>query len=100
MRIALFQPDIPQNTGTVLRLAACLGVEVHIIEPAGFPSSDRAFRRAVSRRNRSSIGPRRYKQKLNCVCNTTRVHFGYDREVRQGPSGKPLRAFSLSATAL
>ena len=46
MRIALFQPDIPQNTGTVLRLAACLGVEVHIIEPAGFPSSDRAFRRA------------------------------------------------------
>jgi len=46
MRIALFQPDIPQNTGTVLRLAACLGIEVHIIEPAGFPSSDRAFRRA------------------------------------------------------
>jgi len=46
MRIALFQPDIPQNTGTLLRLAACLGIEVHIIEPAGFPSSDRAFRRA------------------------------------------------------
>jgi tRNA (cytidine/uridine-2'-O-)-methyltransferase len=46
MRIALFQPDIPQNTGTVLRLGACLGVPVHIIEPAGFPSSDRAFRRA------------------------------------------------------
>ena len=37
MRIALFEPDIPQNTGTILRLAACLGVEVHIIEPAGFP---------------------------------------------------------------
>jgi tRNA (cytidine/uridine-2'-O-)-methyltransferase len=46
MRIALFQPDIPQNTGTILRLAACLGVETHIVEPAGFPSSDRAFRRA------------------------------------------------------
>src|SRR5215475_4491613 len=46
MRIALFEPDIPQNTGTILRLAACLGFEVHIIEPAGFPSSDRAFRRA------------------------------------------------------
>ena len=46
MRIALFQPDIPQNTGTILRLAACLGVEAHIIEPTGFPSSDRAFRRA------------------------------------------------------
>jgi tRNA (cytidine/uridine-2'-O-)-methyltransferase len=46
MRIALFEPDIPQNTGTILRLAACLGVEAHIIEPAGFPTSDRAFRRA------------------------------------------------------
>jgi tRNA (cytidine/uridine-2'-O-)-methyltransferase len=46
MRIALFEPDIPQNTGTTLRLAACLGVEVHLIEPAGFPASDRAFRRA------------------------------------------------------
>jgi tRNA (cytidine/uridine-2'-O-)-methyltransferase len=46
MRIALFQPDIPQNTGTILRLAACLGIEAHIIEPAGFPTTDRAFRRA------------------------------------------------------
>jgi tRNA (cytidine/uridine-2'-O-)-methyltransferase len=46
MRIALFEPDIPQNAGTILRLAACLGVEAHIIEPAGFPTSDRAFRRA------------------------------------------------------
>jgi tRNA (cytidine/uridine-2'-O-)-methyltransferase len=46
MRIALFEPDIPQNTGTILRLAACLGVEAHIIEPAGFPTTDRAFRRA------------------------------------------------------
>jgi tRNA (cytidine/uridine-2'-O-)-methyltransferase len=46
VRIALYEPDIPQNTGTILRLAACLGVEAHIIEPAGFPTSDRAFRRA------------------------------------------------------
>ena len=46
MRIALYEPDIPQNTGTILRLCACLGVEAHIIEPAGFPISDRAFRRA------------------------------------------------------
>lgn len=46
MRIALFQPDIPQNTGTILRLCACLGLEAHIVEPAGFPVSDRAFRRA------------------------------------------------------
>jgi tRNA (cytidine/uridine-2'-O-)-methyltransferase len=46
MQIALFQPDIPQNTGTILRLCACLDVTAHIIEPAGFPVSDRAFRRA------------------------------------------------------
>jgi len=46
MRIALYEPDIPQNTGTILRLCACLGIEAHIIEPAGFPTSDRAFRRA------------------------------------------------------
>jgi tRNA (cytidine/uridine-2'-O-)-methyltransferase len=46
MRIALYQPDIPQNAGTILRLCACFGVEAHIIEPAGFPTTDRAFRRA------------------------------------------------------
>ncbi|HXZ46569.1 MAG TPA: tRNA (cytidine(34)-2'-O)-methyltransferase [Pseudolabrys sp.] len=46
MRIALYEPDIPQNTGTILRLCACLGVEAHIIEPAGFAVTDRAFRRA------------------------------------------------------
>jgi tRNA (cytidine/uridine-2'-O-)-methyltransferase len=46
MRIALYEPDIPQNTGTILRTCACLGVEAHIIEPAGFPVTDRAFRRA------------------------------------------------------
>ncbi len=46
VRLALYQPDIPQNTGTMLRLAACLGVPVDIIEPAGFDVSDRNFRRA------------------------------------------------------
>jgi tRNA (cytidine/uridine-2'-O-)-methyltransferase len=46
MQLALFEPDIAQNTGTILRLCACLGVAAHIIEPAGFPVSDRAFRRA------------------------------------------------------
>jgi tRNA (cytidine/uridine-2'-O-)-methyltransferase len=46
IRIALYQPDIAQNTGTILRLCACLGLEAHIIEPAGFPVGDRAFRRA------------------------------------------------------
>ena len=46
MHIALYEPDIAQNTGTILRLCACLGVPAHIIEPAGFPVSDRTFRRA------------------------------------------------------
>ena len=46
MRLALYQPDIPQNTGTMLRMAACLGLPVDIILPAGFDASDRAFRRA------------------------------------------------------
>jgi len=46
MSLALFEPDIPQNTGTILRLCACLDVKAHIIEPAGFPTTDRAFRRA------------------------------------------------------
>lgn len=46
MRLALYQPDIPQNTGAVLRLAACLGIGVDIIEPCGFVWSDRHLRRA------------------------------------------------------
>jgi tRNA (cytidine/uridine-2'-O-)-methyltransferase len=44
--LALFQPDIPQNAGTMLRLCACMGVDAALIEPAGFPVSDRHFRRA------------------------------------------------------
>jgi tRNA (cytidine/uridine-2'-O-)-methyltransferase len=46
IRIALYQPDIAGNTGTILRMAACLGLGVDIIEPAGFDSSDRNLRRA------------------------------------------------------
>ncbi|RUW95285.1 MAG: tRNA (cytidine(34)-2'-O)-methyltransferase [Mesorhizobium sp.] len=46
LRIALYQPDIAGNTGTILRFAACLGLGVDIIEPAGFPLSDRALKRA------------------------------------------------------
>ncbi len=46
MRLALFEPDIPQNAGTMLRLAACLGVGVDLIEPAGFLLDDRRLRRA------------------------------------------------------
>ena len=46
MRLALFQPDIPQNAGALIRLGACLGVAVDIIEPCGFVLSDRRLRRA------------------------------------------------------
>lgn len=46
MRLVLFQPDIPQNTGTLLRLAACLGIGVDVIEPCGFVLDDRRMRRA------------------------------------------------------
>lgn len=47
VRLALFQPDIPQNLGANLRLAACLGVAVDIIEPCGFPLTDKALRRTA-----------------------------------------------------
>ncbi|VFU07233.1 tRNA (cytidine(34)-2'-O)-methyltransferase [Methylocella tundrae] len=46
LTLALYQPDIPQNAGTILRMCACLGFGAAIIEPAGFPVSDRHFRRA------------------------------------------------------
>lgn len=46
LHIALYQPDIPGNTGTIVRMAACLGLHVDIIEPAGFDLSHRALKRA------------------------------------------------------
>lgn len=46
MRLALYEPDIPQNAGSLMRLGACLGVGIDIIEPCGFLLSDRNFRRA------------------------------------------------------
>ncbi|MCH2549122.1 MAG: tRNA (cytidine(34)-2'-O)-methyltransferase [Alphaproteobacteria bacterium] len=46
MRLALFEPDIPQNTGTILRMAACLGVPVDLIEPAGFIINNKLMKRA------------------------------------------------------
>lgn len=47
MRLALYQPDIPQNTGAVLRLGACFKVAVDIIEPCGFPLDDKRLRRSA-----------------------------------------------------
>ena len=97
MRIALYEPDIPQNTGTILRLCACLGVEAHIIEPAGFPVTDRAFRRAgmdyldqvaahpprlVGRRSRTGGAPRG----LRLVLFTTAAERAYlDHAYRRRP---------------
>jgi tRNA (cytidine/uridine-2'-O-)-methyltransferase len=46
MRIALFQPDIAQNVGTILRLGACLNIGIDIIEPCGFPFGDASLKRA------------------------------------------------------
>ena len=47
MRLALFQPAIPQNVGACIRLGACFGVELHVIEPTGFHFDDRAMKRAA-----------------------------------------------------
>ena len=47
MRLALYEPDIPQNTGAILRLAACLGVPVDVIGPTGFDMTDKALKRAA-----------------------------------------------------
>ena len=47
MRLALYQPDIPQNLGAAIRLAACLGVGLDVIEPCGFPLTDPALKRAA-----------------------------------------------------
>ena len=46
MRIALFEPDIPQNAGNIFRLGACLGIPIDIIEPAGFVIDDKRLKRA------------------------------------------------------
>ncbi len=82
IRIALLEPDIPQNTGTILRLCACLGLEAHLIEPAGFPTSDRAFRRAgmdyldrvslIRHASWQAFAAWRRKEKLRLILFTTR----------------------------
>ena len=47
MHIALYKPDIPQNTAAIIRLSSCLGLKVHIVEPCGFSLEDRRFKRVV-----------------------------------------------------
>jgi tRNA (cytidine/uridine-2'-O-)-methyltransferase len=87
MQVALLEPDIAQNTGTILRLCACLGVAAHIVGPAGFPISDRAFRRAgmdyldqvkLSRHDSwASFDAWRRTETLNLVLLTTRAATSY-----------------------
>jgi tRNA (cytidine/uridine-2'-O-)-methyltransferase len=87
MQLALHEPDIAQNTGTILRLCACLGVTAHIIEPAGFPASDRTFRRAgmdyldhVTLRRHASwsaFDTWRRSEQLRLVLFTTRAATSY-----------------------
>ena len=87
MQLALYEPDIAQNTGTILRLCACLGVAAHLIEPAGFPASDRAFRRAgmdyldhVTLRRHASwsaFDTWRRSEQLGLVLFTTRAATSY-----------------------
>jgi tRNA (cytidine/uridine-2'-O-)-methyltransferase len=85
MRIALYQPDIPQNTGTILRLGACLGVGVDVIGPAGFDMSDKALRRAGLD----------YLDHANLVSHLTWTHFEMQRQtVRPVP-----RLVLLTSTA-
>ena len=94
MRIALYEPDIPQNTGTILRLCACLGVEAHIVEPAGFPVTDRAFRRAgmdyldhvaiVRHGSWAEFEAWRRQQRLSLVLITTAASRSYLDHVYRG----------------
>jgi tRNA (cytidine/uridine-2'-O-)-methyltransferase len=87
MRVALFEPDIPQNTGTILRLCACLNVEAHIIEPAGFAVTDRALRRAgmdyldhvALTRHESFVAFEKWRvrERLSLVLLTTRASQSY-----------------------
>ena len=87
MQLALYEPDIAQNTGTILRLCACLGIAAHIIEPAGFPIADRAFRRAgmdyldqVTLRRHASwsaFDAWRRAERLGLVLFTTRATTSY-----------------------
>lgn len=46
LNLVLYQPDIPQNLGAMLRLSACLGAHIHVVEPCGFPLSDQKLKRA------------------------------------------------------
>ena len=70
----MYQPDIPQNTGSVLRLVACLGMEADIIEPCGFPLSHKKFKRAGMD----------YLNSVNFVRHQSWAAFQRDRHAQSG----------------
>ena len=78
MRLALYQPDIPQNTGTMLRMAACFGVPVDVIGPTGFDMTDRALRRAGLD----------YLEHAEIERHVSFAEFEARRQKRSSPSGK------------
>jgi tRNA (cytidine/uridine-2'-O-)-methyltransferase len=87
MRLALYQPDIAQNTGTMLRLAACLGIGVDVIAPTGFDMTDRALRRAgldylahveiVRHASFADFEAARLRSGSRLILLTTRAEFAY-----------------------
>lgn len=89
MRLALYQPDIPQNTGTLLRLGACLGVPVDVIGPAGFDMSDRALRRAALD----------YLDLVDLTKHESFAAFVTARESKRQAGGDPGRLILLTAHA-
>jgi tRNA (cytidine/uridine-2'-O-)-methyltransferase len=93
--IALYQPDIPRNTGTLLRLGACLGVAVHVIHPTGFAFSARELKRGgldyldladlVEHDSYSHFDAWRREQRRRMVLLTTKSsQSAYDFEYREG----------------
>ena len=85
MRLALFQPDIPQNVGACIRLSACFGVDLHVIEPTGFRFDDRAMKRAAL-----DYGP---------LSHMTR-HADWDAFLRDRPAGRLVLFTTKGATPL
>ncbi|MHC3126429.1 rRNA methyltransferase [Brevundimonas sp. GN22] len=85
MRLALFQPDIPQNVGACIRLSACFGVELHVIEPTGFTFDDRAMKRAAL-----DYGP---------LSHMTR-HDSWEDFLRDKPPGRLLLMTTKGATSM
>lgn len=85
MRLALYQPQIPQNVGACIRLSACLGVDLHVIGPTGFTFDDRAMKRAAL-----DYGP---------LAHMTR-HADWDAFLRDRPAGRIVLFTTRGATRL